>query len=291
MIGRVKGPGYRFSAHDTNEFSDDEIAQGAALVARRDEEIWSDDPPVPIRTLIAALRARSQRIRRWEFRAWAADGALVGHAHCSIDPDHDDNPDLLPVEVFVDPAHRRNGVGTELVERLGELAAAEGRTRLTSWSTSRTPAGAGFAAACGAREVLHGHINHLSVPTIDRAMLERWVSDGPSRAPGYQLIGWDGPTPDEYLVAFADLYFVMNDAPLDDLETNDSTFSPEQLRGAGGGDESERGGALDIGGAIRGRHARGLAQRELEGVLPRGAERRGHRGTTRAPGARARASG
>ena len=68
------------------------------------------------------------------------------------------------------------------------------------------------------------------IATIDRAELERWVADGPVRAPGYQIVDWDGATPDEHVVAFADLYHVMNDAPLDDLETNDSTFTPEQLR-------------------------------------------------------------
>jgi GNAT superfamily N-acetyltransferase len=189
-----------------------------------------EDPPIPLGVVIAGHHAQPARTRRWEFRAWAPDGTLAGHAQCSIDPAYDDNPDLLPVDVFVHPSHRRNGVATDLLARLVALANAEGRTRLTGWSTSRFPAGAAFAAACGARVVARGHINHLMIATIDRrGELERWVADGPVRArlPDRRLGRCD---PRRHVVAFADLYHVMNDAPLDDLETNDSTFTPEQLR-------------------------------------------------------------
>jgi GNAT superfamily N-acetyltransferase len=78
--------------------------------------------------------------------------------------------------------------------------------------------------------VSHGHINSLHVDRVDRALLEQWVAEGPQRAPGYELLAWDGPVPDEHLVAFADLYNVMNDAPLDDLVMTDYSVTPEQLR-------------------------------------------------------------
>lgn len=117
-----------------------------------------------------------------------------------------------------------------LLEHLVAFGRANGRTRLTSWTTSQVPAGSAFAEAHGARAVSLGRVNHLAVADVDRAELERWVREGPARAPGYELIGWDGPTPDEHLAAFADLYHVMNDAPLDDLETNDSIFTPALIR-------------------------------------------------------------
>ena len=76
----------------------------------------------------------------------------------------------------------------------------------------------------------HTNINHLPIDAVDHAQLEQWVAEGPRRAPGYEFLAWDGPAPDEYLDAFADLYGVMNDAPLGDLEINDETITPALIR-------------------------------------------------------------
>jgi GNAT superfamily N-acetyltransferase len=145
-------------------------------------------------------------------------------------PEHDATPDLPPAGVYVHPDHRQCGVGRELVQRLVAYARSENRARITAWTTSRVAAGDEFATALGARAVAHMKINHLPIEAVDRAKLERWVVDGPRRAPGYDLLSWDGRTRDEHLEAFADVYAVMNDAPQGDLEINDAEFTPSRIR-------------------------------------------------------------
>ena len=222
--------GYAYTEHDLHALTDNELALGAELRAVEWAEEHPGEPPPPLDRHIAGVRAVPARTKLHTVRAWSTDGSLVGHTGCSIDPEHDATPDLLDAVVYVHPDHRRRGVGRELVGRLVAYAHAEQRTRVAAWTTSRVPEGDDFAQALGARAVAQTNINHLPIAAVDRAQLERWVAEGPRRAPGYDLRAWDGPTPDEYLDAFADVYAVMNDAPLGDLEHNDATFTPARIR-------------------------------------------------------------
>ncbi len=57
-------------------------------------------------------------------------------------------PDLLHVAlVAVDPAHRRQGLGTRLLEGLADEAYARGARRISAWS--QAPTGDAFYRACG----------------------------------------------------------------------------------------------------------------------------------------------
>lgn len=174
---RVRGDEYRFTEDDAGAFHDDEIAEGAALAALLDAEWFPEDPPTPVGAVMAGHRAQPERTRRWEFRAWAPEGTLAARAECSIEPAHDTNPDLLPVAIFVHSAHRRKGVGTELLGRLVTLANAEGRARLTGWSTSRGPAGASLAAE--------------AVPPRDHCLATASDGHGRSKRP---MVRTNGPT-------------------------------------------------------------------------------------------------
>lgn len=60
--------------------------------------------------------------------------------------------------------------------------------------------------------------------------LTQWVEDAATMASGYKLIGWDGACPDEWLRDFADLWLVMNTAPLDDLDWEPEEFTPQRCR-------------------------------------------------------------
>jgi L-amino acid N-acyltransferase YncA len=222
--------GYTFTEHDVAALTDAELALDAELMAVQRAEELPGDPPVPVDRYVAGVRSVPARTKRHAVRAWSTDGTLVGLAGCRIDPEHDTTPDLLEATVYVRPDHRRRGVGVGLVDRLAAYARSEIRNRLVTWSTSSVLGSDEFAQRLGARAVGHTSINHLPVAAVDRAQLDRWVEDGPRRAPGYELLAWDGPTPDEHLGAFADVYAVMNDAPLGDLEHNDTKFTPALIR-------------------------------------------------------------
>jgi GNAT superfamily N-acetyltransferase len=230
LFPTVAAARYRITEHDVHTLTDDELALDAALNAIAWSEWNPGEPAPPPEQVIASARAIPRRTKLFLASAWSNRGDLVGRAACRIDPEFDATPDLLDAEVFVHPEHRRHGVGRALVDRLVAYGCCEHRARITAWTTSRVPAGADFASSLGARAVTHTNINRLSIAAVDRSQLERWVEDGPRRAPGYDLLGWDGPTPDEHLDAFADIYAVMNDAPLGDLEHNDATFTPARIR-------------------------------------------------------------
>jgi GNAT superfamily N-acetyltransferase len=212
------------------ELSDHDIAQSCELNNVINAEILPDDPPTPTATAIARTRALPERIRRISVRAKTPDGSLVGISSFRIDPEHDDNPDMLMVSCLVHPEHRRKGVATRLLSELVTLARAEGRSRMIGETFAAVPAGPAFAEAVGGEVKARQHLNHLPVPEIDRALMDAWVKEGPVRAAGYELVAWDGPTPEEHLEQFANIVLVMNSAPRDDLEMNDFTLTPEMVR-------------------------------------------------------------
>lgn len=222
-------PEFIVTTHDAADFTDEELALGVLLHNTVETEIWPEDPVTPVAHAIAEARAVPPRTSRTAFRAWM-DDTLVGSVQVAIDPEHDDNPDMLACRIIVRSDYRRQGVGTCLLRHVSEFARARGRTRLVGQTYSRVPGGEQFARGMGAIQKGESHTNHLPTSEVDRSLLESWVQDGPKRAPGYEVVAWDGRVPDEDLSAFLDLLLVMNDAPRDDLEINDFTITANEWR-------------------------------------------------------------
>lgn len=224
------GHTYSITLHDPLADSDEEIAEQVALSNEAHAEVLPEDPPTPVDRAIAVHRAAPEGHRRWSFRARDGEGRLSATAGTSFNPNHDDNPDVLWVAVNVSAGHRRRGLGSRLLSELVSVARQEGRARLLSTTNERVPAGAAFAREVGAEPKQRFHINHLPLDSVDRPVLEQWVAEGPQRASDYELIGWDGPVPDEHMDDWLDLVPVMNTAPLDDLDLDDFTITEELVR-------------------------------------------------------------
>ena len=221
---------FTITLHDPKQDTDDEIAERVALSNQLKDEVLPGDPDSSVEQAIAALRSQPERIRRFSFRARTADGALVGLGGTSIDPDNDDNPDVLWVNLSVLSSARRHGLGARLLGELVGVAVAEGRTRLLGNTMGGHEPGESFAAAVGAQPRQANHLNHLPLAEVDRPMLERWVAEAATRSADYELVAWDGPVPEEHLARWLDLVVVMNTAPRDDLQLNDFTITAEQVR-------------------------------------------------------------
>jgi GNAT superfamily N-acetyltransferase len=230
MIWAMRAAGYRITEHDAAQFTEAEVATGNAFFNAIEAELWPEDPPTPHGAAIAAHHALPARLRRKEYRAWTSEGELVGSVAIDIDPDHDDDPDVVRFLILVARDYRRHAVGGCLLERVVALAHAEGRHRLVSKTYAPVPAGADFATAIGATAVSASHTNHLLVEDVDRPMMDAWVKQGPVRAPGYKLLVWDGAIPEEHLESFVELMLVMNDAPRDELAVNDFTLTAAEWR-------------------------------------------------------------
>ncbi len=226
----MAGHHFTISAHDPSLDTDEEIAERVAFGNVVSREIFPEDPPTVLATAIAAEHSMPARLRRWTFRARDASGTIIASGGTRIDPEHDDNPDILQVNVHVHPDHRRHGVGAALLAELVALAEREGRTRLLTSTYEAIPGGEAMALAVGAEAKLREHVNHLPVDAVDRRLMERWVAEGPTRAPGYELVAFDGATPDELLEGVVSQVLVLNTAPRDDLEMNDFTLTPEMVR-------------------------------------------------------------
>jgi mycothiol synthase len=216
---------YRITAHDPAAYTDDELAQACEFGNVLQAEILPDDPPTPLDDLIANHRAAPARLRRYAFRVWDENHRLVGRAATSVDPEHDDNPDLLQVDALVLPDHRRQGIAGRMLAELVAVARKEDRTRLHFTTNERVPAGAAFATSLRAAPKMAFHVNHLVLADVDRAQLEQWAADAATRSADYELVGWDGRTPDDYLDRWVDIVLVMNTAPRDDLDVNDFTYT------------------------------------------------------------------
>jgi GNAT superfamily N-acetyltransferase len=69
------------------------------------------------------------------------------------------------------------------------------------------------------------------VAEVDRDLLRRWQERAQERASGFVLDFWDGPYPEEDLLAFTGLINqAMSDAPRDSLEMPNPHWTPEQIR-------------------------------------------------------------
>lgn len=221
---------YTFTVADPMDFSDDDIRDGVDLANTLSAEVVPDDPPTPYDQAIETHRSRPKRLRRTSIRVRDAAGVLVGSTAITIDPEHDDNPDMLPIGINVLASHRRNGVGTQLLAHVVALAKREQRTRLIGGTSSRLPGGEAFALSLGAEKKQAAHMNRLMISDVDRALMEQWVADAAVRAAEYELFGFDGPVPEEHLDDFLAAILVMNTAPRDDLEMNDFTITAEEVR-------------------------------------------------------------
>jgi GNAT superfamily N-acetyltransferase len=223
------GHNYTYTLHNPLEYSDEEIEQAVEFGNAISLEALPEDPLTPLDQAIAQFRSLPKRLRRTSVRAWSSDGELIGSTGIRIDPDHDDNPDMTFGSVTVRADHRRNGVGTQLLAYFVALAKKEDRTRLVGDTNGRLP-GAEFAEVIGADAKQAVHMNHLPIASVDRALMEKWVADGPARAEDYEIFGWDGDVPEEHMENFLDAVLVMNTAPRDDLEMNDFTLTADQIR-------------------------------------------------------------
>ncbi|MFF4889648.1 GNAT family N-acetyltransferase [Micromonospora chersina] len=195
-----------------------------------------DLPPLCRRRFEAPLRHPMPGVdTRW----WVArlDGATVGwlrmHLHTL------DNTDNASVELVVDPAHRRRGVGRALHEHGLRLLRERGGKRLVGSTVSPLPGeegrelpGAAFAAAVGATPALADVRRRLDVTALDRPRLAGLLAGARTAAAGYRTVRWGQHTPEEYVADVAYLEGrLLVDAPLGDLAWEQEKVDAERIRG------------------------------------------------------------
>jgi GNAT superfamily N-acetyltransferase len=191
-----------------------------------------DDPggPPPVEKIFTAwMRQGFAGQPREAALALAADGQPVGFYLLELSQrENPHNGDLLPV---VAPDQRRRGYGTALLRHAAARAKAHGRTLLSAEIRSDSP-GSAFAAATGASAGVLEIRRVLDVTAIPPGHLAALRRRSEPAAPGYELLSWVGPTPEEHVNGVAEVRAAMADAPRNPGEEPDRP-DPERLRISG----------------------------------------------------------
>jgi GNAT superfamily N-acetyltransferase len=191
-------------------------------------------PDRPLTPSFASAVGRGRgRGKEWTLSAFDARRKPIGTAGSASYRDDEDNPVIAWASITVERGHRRCGVATALLTSIVEHAQREGRTRIVGTAMD-DDGGPAFAEAIGAVPKQAWHVWDLSLADVDMALMDKRIADAAVRAPGYDLLKWDGAVPEEHAEAFVHLALAMNDAPRDQLAVNDWRWSVADMR------ESER---------------------------------------------------
>ncbi len=214
---------------DVRALTDEQIARMNAFANTMSAESWPDDPPTPLEVTTARLRNLPDFIDGTVYIVAGDDGNWIALGQ-AVAANTGDNEHLLEAGISVLAEHRRNGIARQLLARIADRADALQKTLLLASTHDRVPAGAAFAERTGADPGLQAHVNRLELAEVDREMVQRWADEGPGRAPGYSLTGFDGRCPDDLVEEVVDVLHVMNDAPRDGLDIEDETTTVDQFR-------------------------------------------------------------
>jgi mycothiol synthase len=171
---------------------DDVLARFHALEASCHEELR---PGEPLRSVEEVVAFRRHLPTTDTGCHWLADGGMAAiYVH---------GPTATFLELLVDPARRRRGIGRALLER------AVARCRDLRIEALRgehsTAAGAAFASAVGA----------VDEQRVVRSLLDLRAArlTEPRPPAGFRLATWLGRVPDEHLAAYVRARAAMDDAP------------------------------------------------------------------------------
>ncbi|MCD4534847.1 GNAT family N-acetyltransferase [Nocardioides sp. cx-169] len=190
-----------------------------------------DAPRVTCEEYVAAVRAPDSGERAEYVAAYDGDtmvGAAIGFLFLL------DNTDKAWLDVCVDPPHRGRGVGTALLDRITDVALADGRTELLADAKIpfdrldehpyRT-----FAEHRGYTQSNIEVVRHLDLP-VDQERLAQWSALARERADGYRIETFVGPFPDEYAESLCVLLGQLAvDAPTGDVDFEEEVMTPERL--------------------------------------------------------------
>ena len=216
-------------ALDVRAMTDEEIVAGNDFGNKMQAESNPEDPPTSLELARASVENIPDFVEIRLFRAVDGSGTVVGSANASWTLT-DDNKHLANISVRVLPDFRRRGIAKALLRHAVEAIEGAGRTLIISGTSERVPAGEAFAVRVGAERAFAGHMNRLELADVDRNLVRRWIDEGPARAQGYTLVALDGPYPDDLVEEIIDVHHVMNDAPRDSLDMEDSKLTVGQMR-------------------------------------------------------------
>jgi len=215
--------------------SREEWRQFHAYRRARHLETDPDDPILEDETIEGIERHQHPH---WDWRRWVVldpdrPGTTIGEVYFEFSrpgtPTHEKNAHIGHAWVALLQPYRRQALGGRLLPKIVELAREQGRTILQSWCEEDD--GKAFAATVGAKVVQQRRQNRLDLDRVDWAMVERWMAEGPVRAPGTRLRWFENRIDDDMLEPYSRIYTsVMNQQPFDAATHGDWVSTPETIR-------------------------------------------------------------
>ncbi|MGH3300895.1 MAG: GNAT family N-acetyltransferase [Streptosporangiaceae bacterium] len=215
--------------YPVREQSDELLAELHAARAPLHAEATPDDPRQPPAAEIAEVRHLAAPEDGFVLVARDATGTIAGVASAHWEQlagwAH-----VLMADVAVLPGHRRQGLGTLLLDGSTAIAEHRGLRLVMGRTRENVPSGAAFCARFGAERAMVGRENRLDLRGVDEDLVTRWISDGPVRAAGYRLQFVAGRTPPELGGRVAEVMNVMNTAPRENMDVSDMLITAELVR-------------------------------------------------------------
>lgn len=211
---------------DVDAASEDQLRERFAFDCRIDDEMDPQTPHGPFDAWRKHMLSKSQFnvTQRWH----AIDnGELVGTGNLHLDKSGD-NDHLCRADINVEPHRRRNGIARALLAEIVAAAEADGRSVLGG-GTVQGHDSEQFLKVMGLEQKLLDRRSRLVLDEIPAGLLDAWLADVPTKAPGYSLITIDKVVQDEYRERFCKVLNAMNDAPREGLDRNDEHVTLEQL--------------------------------------------------------------
>jgi GNAT superfamily N-acetyltransferase len=136
---------------------------------------------------------------------------------------------VMECDLLVRRDRRREGIGSQLFDRICAVTTEEGRSLLTWTISDAVPAGEAFSRGLGAQPARVNRTSELRLSDVDWKMTERWVLAPLARARGYRLEMIDGVFPEDLRVDAATFHHIMQTAPRDDLDVGDVLLGPDDI--------------------------------------------------------------
>lgn len=214
---------------EVREFGPDDAEAIAAYVAVENAVAAADSP---WRHALTPYRLEMEMRYGWDgevSRYFLAEEAAEVVGALAVGTSEYDNLDLAWLGVDIHPAHRRRGLGSALMEAAYDVSRSMGRTLLGTdgWESERTT---GFAAALGFEKKSQAINRRQHLDEVPDGLLRKVYDEAAAVASDYELLRFDGRSPDELIEAISVMSASINDAPLDDLEIEDEVYPPGRVR-------------------------------------------------------------
>ncbi|MGH8946827.1 MAG: GNAT family N-acetyltransferase [Acidimicrobiia bacterium] len=191
-----------------------------------DAELLPDDPPEPFQQRMMGWRhlPEHQDVRRWILRE---DGEIKAVAVTYMDKYEDLNNGFA--RVHVRPDARRRGFAKRLASAAFDVLEDGDRKSLITDVPEGSPIETKLQAL-GMRKGFQEKRSRLVIADFDWDQMDTWIEKAAERASGYDLLFLEAPFPEEHLENWCAVLDVMNTAPREDLEFDDTTYTPEKWR-------------------------------------------------------------